>query len=84
LKRLQDRLGIFNDLTVQGNYLETYLDEIEHKEKKDINLIAALGGLIAILHQMKLLERENCINELNVFSTKQNRQLFTHAFALQG
>ena len=36
LKRLQDKLGLFNDLTVQRAYLETYLDEIEHKEKKDI------------------------------------------------
>ncbi len=84
LKRLQDRLGIFNDLTVQEHYLETYLDAIEHKQKKDIYLIASLGGLIAILYKMKLIERENSINELHVFSSKENRQLFSSAFALKG
>ena len=84
LKHLQDRLGLFNDLTVQGQYLETYLNEIEHKEKKDIKLIAALGGLIATLHGMQKIERDNCTNELHVFSNKKNRQIFTHTFAAKG
>jgi len=84
LKRLQDRLGIFNDLTVQGAYLETYLDEIEHNEKKDIGLIAALGGLIATLYRMQKTERDSCISELHVFSAEKNRHLFTHAFAARG
>lgn len=84
LKRLQDRLGIFNDLTVQGAYLETYLDEIEHSEKKNIYLIAALGGLIATLYGMQKIERDNCINELHVFSAEENKRLFTHTFAVKG
>lgn len=83
LKRLQDKLGLFNDLTVQGAYLETYLDQIEHKEKKDIKLIAALGGLIATLHGMQKIERKNCINELHVFSNEKNTQLFSQAFTAQ-
>lgn len=84
LKRLQDKLGLFNDLTVQRAYLEAYLDEIEHKESKDINLIAALGGLIATLYRMQKTERENCINELHVFSNEKNTHLFTEAFAAEG
>jgi len=84
LKRLQDKLGIFNDLTVQGKYLETYLYEIEHSEKQDIYLIAALGGLIATLYRMQKLERDNCINELHIFSANKNRRLFTHAFSGKG
>lgn len=82
LKRLQDRLGIFNDLSVQQNYLETYLDEIEHKANKDIYLIAALGGLIATLHRMQIASREESIHELHVFSSRANRELFDQAFAL--
>lgn len=81
LKRLQDRLGIFNDLTVQGTYLETYLDKIEHRENKDIYLIAALGGLIATLHRMQKMERDNCIEELHVFSSDDNTKTFTNAFS---
>ena len=83
LKRLQDRLGLFNDLTVQRAYLENYLDEIEHKEKKDINLIAALGGLIATLYGMQKIERKNCIRELHVFSDEKNTRLFAQAFTAQ-
>jgi CHAD domain-containing protein len=84
LKRLQDKLGIFNDLTVQGKYLETYLDQIEHKQKIDIFLIAALGGLIAVLHRMQKRERDNCINELHVFSDEKNLQIFTRVFVAKG
>ncbi len=84
LKLLQDKLGIFNDLTVQGQYLENYLQETEHREKKDIYLIAALGGLIATLHAMQLIERQNCISELHAFSSETNQQLFTHAFSCEG
>lgn len=80
LKRLQDTLGTFNDLTVQGHYLESYLDEIEHKKEKDIGLIASLGGLIATLHSMELVEREKCIAELSVFSSSKNQELFDHTF----
>lgn len=82
LKRLQDSLGIFNDLSVQQHYLETYLDEIEHKAKKDIYLIAALGGLISTLHRMQIASREKSIHELHIFSSSANRQLFNQAFAL--
>jgi len=82
LKSLQDKLGIFNDLSVQGEFLENYLYKIEHKPEKDILLIAALGGLIAILHSKQLQERQSCIEELAVFSNEQNRSLFKTTFVL--
>jgi CHAD domain-containing protein len=81
LKSLQNTLGIFNDLTVQGKFLENYLNEIEHKPKKDIMLIAALGGLISTLHTMQMQEREKCISELDIFSNAENRQLFNKTFS---
>lgn len=80
LKSLQDTLGIFNDLTVQGEFLKSYLDKLEHKPKKDIMLIASLGGLISILYTMQLQEREKCIKELAIFSNEENRQLFKETF----
>jgi len=82
LKSLQDKLGLFNDLTVQGEFLETYLDKIEHKSKKDIMLIAALGGLISALHSKQVQERKHCIEELSIFSNEQNRQLFKTTFVV--
>lgn len=83
LKVLQDKLGIFNDLTVQGEFLEDYLNTTEHKAKKDIMLIASLGGLISSLNTMHQQERANCIRELAIFSNQENRQLFKQTFTLQ-
>ena len=80
LKSLQDRLGTFNDLSVQGKFLEQYLYDIEHKASKDILLIASLGGLISTLYALQIHERERCIKELAVFSNEQNQQLFKNTF----
>lgn len=80
LKSLQDKLGVFNDLTVQGEFLRNYLVQMEHKPHKDIMLIASLGGLISTLYIMQVQERDNCINELAMFSNDSNRQLFSETF----
>ncbi len=82
LKSLQDKLGIFNDLTVQGDFLKNYLLQLEHKPKKDIMLIASLGGLISTLYTMQVQEREKCIKELSIFSNDSNRQLFKETFII--
>ncbi len=80
LKSLQDKLGIFNDLTVQGEFLRNYLIQMEHQPHKDIMLIASLGGLISTLYIMQVQERERCIEELALFSSNSNRQLFSDTF----
>jgi len=80
LKSLQDTLGIFNDLTVQGDFLKNYLYQLEHKTEKDVMLIAALGGLISILYIMQKQERQKSIIELAVFSNNANRLLFKDTF----
>ena len=82
LKSLQDKLGIFNDLTVQGEFLKNYLYQLEHKPKNDIMLIAALGGLISSLYTMQIQQRDKCIEELAVFSNDDNRQLFGETFII--
>jgi CHAD domain-containing protein len=82
LKSLQDTLGIFNDLSVQCDFLQQYLYDTEHKAKKDVLLIASLGGLITSLYTLQKQERENCIRELAVFSNKENRQLFNETFII--
>jgi CHAD domain-containing protein len=82
LKSLQNKLGNFNDFSVQGEFLENYLNAIEHKPKKDILLIAALGGLISSLHTMQLQERAKCMAELAIFSNTENQKLFKETFVL--
>ncbi|MCP3849129.1 MAG: CHAD domain-containing protein [Gammaproteobacteria bacterium] len=80
LKSLQDKLGIFNDLTVQGEFLRNYLASLDRKPKKNIMLIASLGGLISNLHSLQVKERDKCINELAAFADNENNQLFKETF----
>ncbi len=82
LKKLQNTLGIFNDLSVQTEFLENHLDQIEHQSRKNILLIASLGGLISSLHTMQMQEREKCIAALAVFSNGRNQGLFKQTFVL--
>ncbi|MBT8344905.1 MAG: CHAD domain-containing protein [Desulfofustis sp.] len=49
MKKLQDNLGTFNDLSVQQNLLGSELDGLRAKNLKTIRFAAALGGLIAVL-----------------------------------
>jgi len=82
LKSLQDKLGIFNNLPVQGDFLKNSLYHLEHKPKKDIMLIASLGGLISNLYTMQMQERDKSIQELARFSNDSNRQLFKETFII--
>jgi CHAD domain-containing protein len=50
MKRLQDNLGAFNDLSVQQQMLGARLDALRSRNLQTIRLGAALGGLIALLN----------------------------------
>ena len=49
MKRLQDNLGDFNDLSVQQKMLGAELDGLRAKNLQTVRFAAALGGLIAVL-----------------------------------
>ena len=49
MKKLQDNLGTFNDLSVQQEMLMGELDGLRAKNLQAIRFAAALGGLIAVL-----------------------------------
>ncbi len=49
MKKLQDNLGDFNDLSVQQRMLAVELDSLRAKNLQTIRFAAALGGLIAVL-----------------------------------
>lgn len=49
MKKLQDNLGAFNDLSVQQDLLGRELDGLRAKNLQTIRFAAALGGLIAVL-----------------------------------
>lgn len=57
MKKLQDNLGDFNDLSVQQGLLNEKLDSLRGRNVQTIRLAAALGGLIAILSDKHALVR---------------------------
>ncbi|TLU83076.1 MAG: CHAD domain-containing protein [Chlorobium sp.] len=52
LKKLQDNLGNFIDVSIQLDYLQHYLASIEIRKKNKL-LIASIGSLITIIYQKK-------------------------------
>jgi len=81
LKRLQDNLGSFNDLSVQQKMLGQYQDELAGKDQKNaIKVAAALGGLITHLHEEQTAVRYKFEQTFEQFTTSENRRLFDLLF----
>lgn len=64
LKKLQNILGNFNDYSVQQEFLKDRLQEEKSEPVK-----AALNGLIAVLHQQQLAERDKVETAFAKFSS---------------
>ena len=75
MKKLQDNLGDFNDLSVQQNMLGAELDGLKAKNLQTIRFAAALGGLIAILSDRHRAVRNEFESTYAEFSRPQVRTL---------
>ena len=58
LKRLQTNLGDFNDMFVQQESLQDYLNKIQSNQINSIKTASAIGGLITHLHSERLRVRK--------------------------
>ncbi|MFH2122678.1 MAG: CHAD domain-containing protein [Pseudomonadota bacterium] len=77
LKKLQDNLGTFNDLSVQQEMLGEYQKSLAGREqKKALQVAAALGGLITHLHEEQKGVRQEFEQRFKQFTTTDNRRLF--------
>lgn len=76
LKKLQDKLGHFNDLSVQQEKLMHYLDDnnLESLEA------AAIGGLISVMHQQQGSLKIEIINQLSEFCSPTTHNQFNQLF----
>ncbi len=82
LKRLQDNLGDFNDLHVQQESLNSFLNNPQTGYDSLKNLTqAAIGGLVSILYQKQAGVRKKFGNNFKEFSGKETSTLFTKLFA---
>jgi len=80
LKMLQDNLGDFNDLAVQQMEMQEYLEEVNWNQKTAQTITAALGGLIASLHNKQQIVRDEFFKTFATFSSPENVMRFEKLF----
>jgi len=82
LKQLQNYLGDFNDLSVQQEMLQDYISQTRPGSRKNLELVAALGGLMDNLHQEQVKARGEFAGVFSKFSGRRNTTLFEQLFAV--
>ena len=80
LKKLQENLGDFNDLSVQQKFLNEYIAGIDPKTSQSIMLAAATGSLITLLAYDQAQVRSHFLGVFRVFSSNENKEHFKALF----
>ena len=82
MKKLQDNLGDFNDLSVQQQELTTYLNEVLPRSRRADRLLcaAAIGGLIARLHSQQQTVRREFASAFATYAKKKSVRLYRDLF----
>jgi len=75
MKKVQDNLGDFNDLSVQIDMLNEKLGQLKGRNKQTIQLAAALGSLITRLKHHHGVVRGQFNRTYKAFSTEENKRL---------
>jgi len=75
MKKLQDNLGDFNDLSVQQEILGEKLDSLKAKNLQTIRFASALGGLISVLADKQMRIREEFESTYTQFSRDEVNEL---------
>lgn len=76
LKTLQDNLGDFNDLCIQGEYLLNISQELPLDEDLSRTTLASIGGLVGVLEREKVRVRGDFAETFRQFASKKNQKLF--------
>lgn len=80
LKKLQNNLGDFNDLSVQQEMLADYLTQVRPGSKRSRELAASLGGLMTGLSQQHREVRTHFEETFALFASGSNLDLFHGLF----
>lgn len=83
LKKLQDILGEFNDLSVQQQMLRHSLEGLRTGNRRNLELAAALGGLLQSLFVQQQELRRHFAEAFSQFSDPDNTALFHRLFRHQ-
>lgn len=79
LKKLQDSLGLFNDLAVQQAWLLAFSGTIGDDPRK-LEIVQSLGALVVVLHQNQAAERERIVVALADFNGDGTQRTFRQLF----
>jgi CHAD domain-containing protein len=82
LRKLQNNLGDFNDISVQQEMLIVYQDELSGRNKRSIGIAAALGGLITHLAEEHTQIRQKFGNTFRRFASGKNIEQFEKILSL--
>ncbi|MFQ5628214.1 MAG: CHAD domain-containing protein [bacterium] len=80
LKKLQDNLGRFQDLCVQEEELQNFIDAISLKNHRARKTIAAIGSLIGTLDREKQTVRAQFAEIIAEFASDGNSKVFQELF----
>lgn len=80
LKKLQNNLGAFNDLSVQQQMLHQYLARLRPGSGKNQQQASAIGGLLTSLHHEQQQVREAFFPKFRRFSRSINTELYKKLF----
>lgn len=80
LKRLQDNLGRFQDLSVQEEHLEDFVEQLPLQDRKTKREILAIGSLIGTLDREKTAVRAAFADTFAHFASEKNQHQFMELF----
>ncbi len=83
LKFLQDNLGRFNDLSVQQDFLHGFLESMDGKKPKAVELAGATGALISRLQMEHRQVRDAFIGVFAKFNSPGNHRRYVRLFTKQ-
>ena len=81
LKKLQNKLGDFNDLCVQQAYLLNISEELPATNQKNKRVLVSIGSLIGALDGEKRVVKKELFKTFTDFSSPLNERFFRELFA---
>jgi len=83
LKKLQDNLGDFNDLSVQEEYLLNITKELPATDRQFKKTLVAIGSLVGTLGRERQLVKDAFAETFTDFASQENKKLFKELFGPQ-
>ena len=81
LKRLQDNLGDFNDLSIQQEYLLNIAEELPINNKESRRALIATGSLVESLAIRQRQVQEDFAETFTNFASPENKKLYQQLYA---